>query len=56
MMGYVKLTEAKWPGEEADGWEMTAIAARLLEAKGAYRASSDRGLSFLIFTKIDWAK
>jgi hypothetical protein len=53
-----KLTTAGWPAEEADGWEMTAIAAKLLEAKGAYRApnSNGHGFTFLIIKEMDWAK
>ena len=32
-----KLVTPKWKAREVDGWEMTAIAAYLLNAKGAYR-------------------
>lgn len=55
-MKYPRLTEAKWPAEEVDGWEVTAIAASLLKAKGAYRAPDSRGYAFMIFTEIRWAK
>ena len=30
--GIHQLTEPKWPADEIDGWEMTSIAARLLES------------------------
>lgn len=50
-----KLTTAKWPAEEVDGWEMTSIAAKLCGAKGAYRAPDANGFTFLIFTDISWA-
>jgi hypothetical protein len=50
--GFEKLTEANWPGDETDGWEMTAVAALLLSAKGAYRAPDEDGALFLIFTDI----
>ena len=30
-----KLTTAKWPGDERDGWEMTAATAFILRAEGA---------------------
>jgi len=33
-----RLTTAKWNADEVDGWEMTAITAKLLSAKGYYRA------------------
>lgn len=38
--GFEKLTTATWSGDERDGWEMTAVAACLLEGEGAYRAPS----------------
>jgi hypothetical protein len=52
------LTTAGWPAEESDGWEMAAIASKVLQAKGAYRApnSSGDGFTFLIIKEIDWAK
>src|SRR5690606_36177256 len=34
---FEKLTNRKWTAEEVDGWKMTAIAAYILNAKGAYR-------------------
>ena len=53
--GISKLTEAKWDADEVDGWEMTAIAARILKAKGAYRSPKDDGFTFMVFTDIRWA-
>ncbi len=43
-----RLVEPSWPGDEIDGWEMTAAAAYLLEAAGAYRAPSEEGALFLL--------
>jgi hypothetical protein len=48
-----KLTEKKWAAEEVDGWEMTAIAARLLEAQGAYRSPSENGFLFLLYDRLE---
>jgi hypothetical protein len=48
-----KLTEEKWEAEEVDGWEMTAIAARLLEAEGAYRPPNDNGFLFLLYDRLE---
>lgn len=48
-----KLTDAKWNAEEVDGWEMTAIAARLLEAEGAYRSPSETGFLFLLYDRLE---
>jgi hypothetical protein len=55
--GFERLTDSKWTADEYDGWEMTAIAAYLMKAKGAYRIpSSDSMLySFMIFKNIRWA-
>lgn len=53
--GLEELTTAKWSAKEEDGWAMTAITAKLLKAKGAYRSPDDNGLSFFIFTNIWWA-
>jgi hypothetical protein len=50
--GLDKLTKEKWKAEEPDGWEMTAIAARILEAKGAYRSPDGDGFSFMVFTDL----
>jgi len=44
-----KLTDEKWPADEVDGWEMTSISSRLLEAQGAYRSPSESGGLFLIY-------
>lgn len=54
--GFEKLANPKWTADEYDGWEMTAIAAYLMKAKGAYRVpSSDSMLySFMIFKDIRW--
>ena len=49
---YLKLASARWPAEEVDGWEMTAIAARLLNAVGAYRTRDEHGCQFLVMTNI----
>lgn len=52
---YKKLTEAKWEAEEVDGWEMTAITAKLLNAQSAYRAPSGNGYAFIVFMELYWA-
>ena len=53
--GWRRLTEAQWPATELDGWEMTGVAARVLNAKGAYRSSADDGLTFMVITSIRWS-
>jgi hypothetical protein len=49
------LTEAKWPADEIDGWEMTAIAAYVLQSKGAYRSTDTNGFTFMVFSDIRFA-
>lgn len=51
-----KLTTAKWPAEEADGWEMTSLAAKICQARGAFRAEHEDGFTFLMITDISWAE
>jgi hypothetical protein len=53
---FLKLAGAQWNADEHDGWQMTAIAARLLEAVGAYRTPSDSGFSFMILTHVNWVE
>lgn len=50
--GFSKLTKAKWAAEEVDGWEMAAITAYLLKAKGVYRPPFSNGVSFVVITDI----
>jgi len=53
--GLRELTTAKWKAAEKDGWAMTAVTARILQAKGAYRSPDDTGFLFVVFTSIRWA-
>lgn len=50
-----QLTESKWKADDVDGWEMTSIAALLLNAKGAYKSPDENGAIFMVFTDIQWA-
>lgn len=51
-----QLTDSSVTNNEYLGWELTAIAARLLHAKGAYRCPrSDGGFLYLIYTEINFA-
>jgi hypothetical protein len=44
---FANLTVPKWPAEAVDGWEMTAVAAKVLGASGAYRTPNDTGFTYL---------
>jgi hypothetical protein len=53
--GFSQLTVKKWHAHEVDGWEMTAIAALLLKARGAYRSPAEDGFTFMVMTDVRWA-
>ncbi len=53
--GIQRLTEGAMPDDEYLGWEMTAIAARLLGAKGAYRCPDESGFMYVIYTSVHFA-
>jgi hypothetical protein len=46
------LTQAKRPADEHLGWEMTAMAAKLLGAKGAYRCPGENGSVYVIYSSV----
>ena len=51
----LELTQAMRPADELVGWEMTAVAAKLLGAKGAYRCPGENGVVYLIYTSVTFA-
>jgi hypothetical protein len=51
-----QLTTPKWEADEVDGWEMAAIAAYILRARGAYRAPYEHVFSFLTFRSLRWLR
>ena len=50
--GIKELLDEKWEAEELDGWAMTNVSAKLLNAKGAYRCPNDYGFLFVVFTDV----
>jgi hypothetical protein len=52
--GIEKLIQPKWPGNEDDGWAMTAIASHVLKAKGAFSFLSDEMMVFVVFSDFRW--
>lgn len=52
----MKLACAYWSAEEEDGWEMAAVSAYLLKARGAYRSPEGHQLGFMIMTGVRWAQ
>jgi hypothetical protein len=47
-----KLINPKWAADEADGWEMTAVSARLLRSEAAYRSPSINGCLFILLDRL----
>lgn len=54
--GIWQLTTAKWEADQVDGWEMAAIAAYILQARGAYRAPYEHVFSYLTFRSVEWLR
>lgn len=50
--GIERLVEPRWSAEEADAWEVTAMAARLLESECAYRCPMGHVMVFLLLTDL----
>lgn len=51
--GIPRLADGYWEdATEADGWEMAAVANRIIGGKGVYRCPDESGFFFLILMKI----
>lgn len=50
--GIERLTIPKWSAVETDCWRMTALAARLCDANGAYRGPADSTCVFVTFGQV----
>lgn len=50
--GFEKLTSGFLDADEYTGWEMTAVAAHVLDAPGAYSFPTERGRCWLVYRKI----
>jgi hypothetical protein len=53
--GISRLTEEKWAADEKAGWEMTALSALILNARGAWRTESPTLFTYLVITGIGGA-
>lgn len=45
---FLRLASAYWSADEHDGWEMAAIATKILGAEGAYRTPRDHGFTYMV--------
>lgn len=53
--GIAELAEPYVPDDEYLGWALTAISAKIMDAKGAYRCPGNNGYVYVIFTDIVFA-
>ena len=53
-LGLKQLVAGHWGATEVDGWEMTSLLAKNLNAIGAYRTPSDNGFTYMVITKAKW--
>lgn len=54
--GWKRLVTPQWDADEQDGWNMTAVAAHVLDAQGAYRTPDEDGFTFMIIKDIRWSE
>jgi uncharacterized protein DUF6882 len=50
-----ELTSLSAVDDEFVGWQMTAIAARILGSKGAYRCPGENGFIYLVYSNLSFA-
>lgn len=53
-MNFLKLVAGLWEADEVDGWEMTAILAKAINAIGAYRTPKENGFTYMVVTDAKW--
>jgi hypothetical protein len=51
-----ELAEPYVPDDESLGWQLTAVAVKIMGAKGAYRCPRDNGHIYVIFRDIGFAE
>jgi hypothetical protein len=54
--GLAEWSNSSFPSSEAEAWEITAVAARLDGAFGAFRAPTDGPIVFLVFGDVEAAR
>jgi hypothetical protein len=50
--GILRVMQPRWAAQDKDAWEMTAIATKVTEAKGAFRCPNQEGFIYLVITDI----
>ena len=54
--GLLELTRQSAPDDEYLGWGMSAIAAKVLDSKGAYRCPGENGFIYLVYADLSFAE
>jgi hypothetical protein len=50
--GVLRLMQPRWAAQDKDAWDMTAAAAKITDAKGAFRCPAADGFTYMVFTDI----
>jgi Family of unknown function (DUF6882) len=50
--GFPRLTVPKWRAEKAGGWEMSAVAAHVLDARGVFCSPGEGFYGFMVMTDV----
>ncbi|WP_223786819.1 DUF6882 domain-containing protein [Marinicella meishanensis] len=53
-LGLKQLVAGRYAATEVDGWEMTSVLAKHLNAIGVYRTPSDNGFTYMVITLAKW--
>lgn len=53
-LGLKQLVSGCYSATEVDGWEMTSVLAKHLNAIGVYRTPSENGFTYMVITKAKW--
>lgn len=53
-LGLQELVAGRYQATEVDGWEMTSVLAKHINAIGVYRTPSENGFTYMAVTKAKW--
>jgi hypothetical protein len=53
-LGLKQLVAGRYAATDVDGWEMTSVLAKHLNAIGVYRTPSENGFTYMVVTKAKW--
>lgn len=55
-LGLKQLVAGRWKATEVDGWEMTSVLAKAINAIGLYRTPTSNGFIYMAVTSVKWLK